>query len=153
YSVQGIDYIAVGPGLMRQSHVMDFKVMQGELTQLTFDLSGRGEISRLIGDNILGWKTEGTGDSRKLIVQLNQARKESYTLVIQTQTPLEAFPLAIQPLRIVPAQAIRYGGHLMIANDGAVRLEVTDAHGLSQISPGLFPQTKELADLSSVQRS
>ena len=154
YSVQSAARIAVGPGLLRQAHVMEFKVMQGELAQLVFDLTGDGEVSRIVGEGILGWKAEPAGAGRRtLTVQLNQARKDRYTLVIQTQTPLGPFPLAVTPLRIVPAQAIRYGGHLLIVNDGAVRLEVTEARGLSQISPELFPQTKELAELAAAQRS
>lgn len=154
YSVEGTTRIAVGSGLLRQAQVMEFQVMQGELTQLVFDLTGSGEVARIIGDDILAWKTEeSSSGQRKLVVQLNQARKDHYTLVIQTQTPLDQFPQKIQPLRIVPAQAIRYGGHLLIVNDGAVRLEVTEARGLSQISPELFPKSKELADLAVTQRS
>ncbi len=154
YSVQGIARMSVGSGLLRQAHVMEFKVMQGELTQIVFDLTGDGEVSRIIGEDILNWKTDGdkTGP-RKLTIQLNQAHKDRYTVVVQTQTPLGQFPLKIEPVRIVPTQAIRFGGHLLIANDGAVRLEVTDSRGLSQISPELFPQSKELPDPGAQSRN
>ena len=154
YAVQGTPQTAVGPGLLRQAHLMEFRVMQGELNQLVFDLTGEGEVTRLRGDDVLAWRIEAAPDrKRKLIVQLNQTHRDRYTLLIQTQTPLGIFPLQIQPLRLVPAQAIRYGGHLLVVNDGAVRLEVTEARGLSQISPDLFPQTKELAELAAAQRS
>ena len=49
-------------------------------------------------------------------------------------------------MRIVPVEAVRYGGHLRISNEGAVRLEVLSALGLSQISPELFPKDKILLD-------
>jgi hypothetical protein len=155
YSVQSTAQIAVGPGLLRQTHLMEFKVMQGELNQLSFDLTGDGEVTRIRGEDILAWKTEGPapGQPRRLMVQLNQPRKDRYALVIQTQTPLGVFPLALQPLRPVPSQAIRFGGHLLVVNDGAVRLEVTEARGLSQVSPEMFPQPKELAELASGQHS
>ncbi len=155
YSVQGTAQIAVGPGLLRQAHLMEYKVMQGELNLLVFEITGDGEVTRIRGDDILAWKIESpTPDKkRKLVVQLNQARKDRYSLLIQTQTPLGVFPLQVQPLRLVPAQAIRYGGHVLAVNDGAVRLEVTEARGLSQISPDLFPQSKELAELATAQRS
>jgi hypothetical protein len=154
FSAQGAVQIAVGPGLLREAHLLEFKVMQGELNQLVFDLSGEGEVSRIVGENILGWKVETMPDAkRRLVVQLNQARKDRYRLAVQTQTPLKAFPLSVQPLRLTPAQAIRFGGHLLVVNDGAVRLEVTGARGLSQISPELFPQSKELAELAAAQRS
>jgi len=155
FAVQGTEQIAVGPGLLRQAHLMEYKVMQGELSQLVFDLSGDGEVTRIRGDDILAWKIEGPNpdQTRRLIVQLNQPHKDRYSLLIQTQTPLGVFPLRVQPLRLVPTQAIRFGGHVLAINDGAVRLEVTDARGLSQISPDLFPQSKELAELAAAQRS
>lgn len=147
YSVQGTVHLSVGPGLLRQTYLMDYRVMQGELTQLVFDLAGAGEVTHVRGNNILSWKTEpGASNQRRLTVQLNQPRKDNYQVVIQTQTPLGVFPLKIQPLRLTPVQAIRYGGYLAAVNDGAVKLEVTEARGLSQISPELYPQSKELQE-------
>ncbi len=155
YSAEAVAQVAVGPGLMRQAYQVEFKVMQGEMNQLAFELTGEGEITRIRGEDILAWKIEGplADKKRRLIVQLNQAYKDRYRLLIQTQTPLGVFPLQVLPLRLAPAQAIRYGGHLLVVNDGAVRLEVTEARGLSQISPELFPQNKELAELAAAQRS
>ncbi|MEI7732755.1 MAG: hypothetical protein WCO56_24500 [Verrucomicrobiota bacterium] len=148
YSVQGTVHMAMGPGLLRQAYLMDYRVMQGELTQLIFDLTGEGEVTRIRGNDILSWKVEGTAaaKNRRLLVQLNQPCKDSYQVVIQLQTPLGVFPVQVQPLRLAPVQAIRYGGHLLVVNDGAVRLEVTDTKGLSQISPDIFPQSKELQE-------
>jgi len=154
YSAQGTMQIAVGPGLLRQAHLFEFSVMQGELEQLVFDVIGEGEVTRIRGEGILAWRTEAAAEGkRRLVVLLNQPCKDRYSLLVQTQTPLGAFPLALTPLRLAPAQAIRFGGHVLVANDGAVRLEVTEARGLSQISPELFPQSKELADLAGAQRT
>src|SRR5207245_3780081 len=72
YAVQGTEQIAVGPGLLRQTHLMEYKVMQGELNQLVFDLTGEGEVTRIRGDDILAWKIEGQDKTRRLVVQLNQ---------------------------------------------------------------------------------
>ncbi len=154
YSAEGLVQLSVGPGLLRQAYVLEFKVMQGELNQIVFDVTGEGEVTRIRGEDILSWKTEPAPDNkRRLVVQLSQARKDKYSLLIQTQTPLGIFPLQIQPMRLAPAQAIRFGGHLLVNNDGAVRLEVTDSRALSQISPDLFPQSKEMAELAPPQRS
>jgi hypothetical protein len=154
YSAQGLVQVAVGPGLLRQVHLIECRVMQGELNQIVFDLTGEGEVTWVRGDDILRWRMESDVDKkRRLVVQLNQGRKDRYQLVVQTQTPLGLFPLQLQPLRLVPAQAIRYGGHLLVINDGAVRLEVTPARGLSQISPELFPLSKELVEFLPAQRS
>src|SRR5207244_347081 len=47
YAVQGTAQIAVGPGLLRQAHLMEYKVMQGELSQLLFDVTGEVEVTRI----------------------------------------------------------------------------------------------------------
>ena len=42
-------------------------------------------------------------------------------------------------VRLQPEDATRFAGAVRVENDGAVRLEVTQASGLSQISPDQFP--------------
>lgn len=151
YSVSGLGQVTVSPGLMRQMAVLDYKVMQGEMRELTVELDGEGSVTRVDGRNILTWKPEEANGKRLLKVQLNTAQKSAYQLTIHTQTPLGAFPSKVQPVRFVPVDAIRYGGHIRVVNRGAVRLEVLDAPGLAQISPQRFPQTKLLPGLSSQQ--
>ena len=155
YAAQGVLQIAVGPGLLRQTHYLDYKIMQGELTRIAFQLQGEGEITRVSGESILSWIVEpgAKPPERRLVVQLNQPQKDHYTLTIQSQTPLGVFPVKATPLRLSPVDAIRYGGHLLVVNDGAVRLEVGDTRGLSQISREQFPQIKDLANLLPGQRT
>jgi len=148
YSVESLAEITISPGLLRQTHLIDVKVMQGEMNRVTLELAGEGEIVRLAGPDILSWNVEGTGTDRKLVIQLNQAKKTPFALAVYTQTPLGAFPLAMQPIRLRPDDATRFGGYLRVVNDGAVRLEVTTATGLSQVSPAQFPQTQALRALA-----
>ena len=54
------------------------------------------------------------------------------------QTPLGAFPQAADAIALQPENATRFDGSFRIVNDGAVRLEVLQASGLSQISPEQF---------------
>ena len=56
------------------------------------------------------------------------------------QTPLGAFPQTADAMRLQPEQATRFDGMFRIVNDGAVRLAVAAAMGLSQISPDQFPE-------------
>ncbi len=155
YSVTGAGQIAVGPGLIRQTTQLDFKVMQGELRELVVQLTGEGEVTRVDGKDILTWKIESAAANqpRQLRVQLNQAQKGDYGLTVFTQTSLGAFPLKVKPLRLVPDGAIRYGGHLRVVNDGAVRLEATSTPGLAQISPAFFPVNKSLGAISPQQQA
>src|SRR6202008_1917412 len=77
----------------------------------------------------------------RLIVQFNQPQKDSFSVFVQMQTPLGAFPQAADAIAVLPEGATRFAGYFRIVNEGAVRLEVTQASGLSQISPEQFPET------------
>jgi hypothetical protein len=81
----------------------------------------------------------GTTD-RRLVVQFNQPQKDAFTIFVQMQTPLGAFPQAADAMQVQPEGATRFAGVFRIVNEGAVRLEVAQASGLSQISPEQFPE-------------
>src|SRR5581483_3113465 len=121
----------------------EFRVMQGELKSVDLRLSGPGEVTRVQGDDVLAWNLEPVSQSseRRLVVQFNQPQKGTFNLQIQTQAPLGAFPQTAEILRLKPENATRSGGYLRIVNDGAVRLEVVQAGGLSQISAEQFPES------------
>ena len=143
YAAEMLSEISVGPGLMRQVALLNGKVMQGELGRLALRLRGTGEVTRVLGDAVLAWNLEpieGSKD-RRLVVQFNQPQKVAFALQVQMQTALAAFPLAAEPLLLQPEEATRFSGHYRIVNDGAVRLEVVQATGLSQVSPEQFPET------------
>jgi len=135
--------VSVSPGLLRQVALMDFKVMQGEINRVTLLLHGSGEVTRVQGNQVLSWKlepAENSGD-RRLVVQLNQPQKESFGLQVHLQTPLGAFPQTARVTGLAPEGATRFAGYYRIVNEGAVRLEVAEAKGLSQISPEQFPES------------
>ncbi len=222
FSGEMLSQISVSPGLMRQSALLNFKVMQGELGRVVLLLHGDGEVTRVQGDQVLAWTVEpasSVGDSlgakatiappspggeglgvraslassdrahgsgvsvaaeppspggeglgvrgkgavltnaasadRRLIIQLNQPQKDQFSVQVQMQTPLGAFPQSVDAIRLRPEGATRFAGYFRIVNEGAVRLEVTQASGLSQISPEQFPETdttKSLLRLTGNQR-
>src|SRR5712675_3572957 len=74
YAAEMLSQITVSPGLMRQVALLDFKVMQGELSKVTLQLRGAGEVTRVQGDQVLAWNVEpapGT-EERRLVVRFNQ---------------------------------------------------------------------------------
>ncbi len=151
FSVEQLSQVTVGPGLMRELAWLDFKVMQGEMNRVSLILHGDGEVTRVQGAHVLSWAVEpivGSVD-RRLNIQLNQAEKDQFPLQVQTQTPLGAFPQATNVLQLRPEGATRFGGYYRIVNDGAVRLEVLKAGGLSQISPEQFPPADATRSLFS----
>lgn len=140
YSAEMESQISITPGLMRQVALISGKVMQGEMNRVVLLLKGAGEVTRVQGDNVLAWTVE-PGTERRLVIQFNQPQKDSFTVQVQMQTPLGAFPQSADAMQIQPEGATRFAGYFRIVNEGAVRLEVLSASGLSQISPEQFPES------------
>ena len=144
YAAEMLSQITVSPGQMRQVALLDFKVMQGELNQVALRLHGAGEVTRVSGAQVLAFSEEAIPNSedRLLVVKLNQPQKDQFGFQVQMQTPLGEFPLAADVVQLRPDGGTRFAGYFRIVNEGAVRLEVAEAKGLSQISPEQFPDTE-----------
>jgi hypothetical protein len=144
YAAEMLSQVSVSPGLLRQTALLDFKVMQGELNRVTLLLRGPGEVTHVQGEQVLAWNLEPVPNSsdRRLLVQFNQPQKDQFTLQVQTQTALGAFPQTADVLQLRPESATRFAGYFRVVNEGAVRLEVAQANGLSQISPEQFPENE-----------
>ena len=144
YAAEMLSQVSISPGLLQQEALLEFKVMQGELKTLTVRLHGEGEVTRVQGEQILSWTITRLPDSndRQLVVEFNQPQKDRFGLQIHGQTPLGAFPQSMEVLRFQPQAATRFAGFIRIENEGAVRLDVARAVGLSQISPEQFPETE-----------
>jgi hypothetical protein len=143
YAAEMEAQISISPGLMSQAALLNGKVMQGEMSHLSLLLHGPGEVTRVQGDQVLAWTVEAVNNSadRRLVVQFNQPQKDQFALQVQLQSPLDAFPQTADALQIKPEGATRFAGYYRIVNDGAVRLEVVQSGGLSQLSPEQFPES------------
>src|SRR5678816_3230870 len=143
YAAEMLSQISISPGLMRQLALLEGKVMQGELSQLVLLVRGQGNVTAVQGANILAWNVEPAANAaeRRLVVQFNQPQRDAFALQVQMQTELGAFPQAVDAMQLRPEGATRFAGHFRVVNEGAVRLEVVQATGLSQISPDQFPET------------
>lgn len=157
YAAEMLAQISISPGLMRQTALIDGKVMQGELTRLVVGVRGEGNVTAVQGANLLSWSVEAgpVEGERRLVIQFNQPQKDAFAVQVQMQTELGAFPRAVEAMRLRPGGATRFAGHFRVVNQGAVRLEVVQSTGLSQISPEQFPEsdaTKALLATSASQR-
>ena len=130
---------SVGPGMLRQSHLIDYQVLQGQLKSLEISLLGPGEIGNVEGNNIVAWKVEGEGDQRKLKVTLSQPVTGNSSIRISSQSPVGEFPVRVAGLTLKPEGAIRHSGFVRITNSGSVRVEPTGLSGLTQLAPEQFP--------------
>jgi hypothetical protein len=142
YAAEMLSQVSIGSGMMRQVALLEGKIMQGELNQVTLLVRGQGNVTAVQGANVLAWKVEPAAEAkeRKLVVQFNQPQKDAFLLQVQMQTELGAFPQATDAMQLTPEGATRFAGHLRVVNQGAVRLEVVQSTGLSQISPEQFPE-------------
>ena len=80
FAAEMLSQITVSPGLMTQAALLDFKVMQGELSQVALLMHGPGEVTRVQGEQVLAWKVEPVVNSadRRLVAQLNQPQKDHF---------------------------------------------------------------------------
>ncbi len=157
YAAEMLSQVTIGPGLMRQVALIDGTVMQGEMQGLTLDVRGPGNITAVQGQHLLGWELQPGADAntRRLVIRFNQPRKDGFSLQVQMQAELPAFPQAVDAIEIRPQGATRFAGHFRVVNDGAVRLEVVRATGLSQVAPEQFPEsdrTRALLATAAPQR-
>jgi len=130
----------LGAGLLRQDHRIDYRVLQGEITSLVLDLAGEGEVVSVEGAGLTSWKVVTDADgARRLEVSLGRALTADTSLSVRTQTPLDAFPVKAELVRLTPREAVRHSGHLRLTNVGSVRLDPATTEGLAQLSPEQFP--------------
>jgi len=139
FSTTGRIDAMVGAGLLRQDHQIDYQVLQGELKSFQILLHGPGEILDIQGSNIVGWNVSNQGEDRLLEATLSQPITGISQVKVRSQTPLGAFPVRVEGLRLSPVGAIRHSGHLRLTNSGSVRLEPTALSGLTQLAPEQFP--------------
>src|SRR6185295_11410773 len=155
YAAEMLAQISISPGLMRQLAMIEGRVMQGELSRVVLLVRGAGNVTAVQGANLLAWNVEPVPNSadRRIVVQFNQPQKEAFAVQVQMQTELGAFPQAVDAMQLRPEGATRFAGHFRVVNEGAVRLEVVQATGLSQISPEQFPESDATKALFATQAS
>ena len=136
YAAQSLEQITLSPGLMRQITRNTIDMMQGEMNELTFEIEGEGEIVSVVCDAMLGWEIEGEANasSRRLVIKLNEPQSASFQIDVESQHALGEFPVSVTPMRFQPRGATRHQGWLRVENSGAVRLQVDQARGFSQVS-------------------
>ncbi|MBL8812763.1 MAG: hypothetical protein JNM43_21540 [Planctomycetaceae bacterium] len=153
FSTTGRIESQLGAGLLRQDHLIEYQVLQGELRSMQILLQGPGEILEVQGGTtVVGWNVTTQGDNRLLEITLSQPVTGMNQIKVRSQTPLGAFPVTVQGLRLNPVGSIRHSGHLRLSNIGSVRLQPTELKGLSQLAPEQFPGDAIQARQSFVYR-
>ena len=131
--------VRFGSGLLRQLSMMDFRILQGKLPEISIALDGPGEVLSVQGEHIVGWSVRENAGKRSLVLQLNRPMEGAGKIIIESQAALTDFPCKTKVLRLLPQGSLRHNGWLRIANEGAVKLEVLEPTGLIQVAPEQFP--------------
>ncbi len=131
--------VRVGSGLLRQSSHLALRILQGKLAGLRLRVDGPGEILGVEGTNVVGWKVVPGDAGRVLEVRFSRPVEAEGAITVRSQAELGGVPLGAQPMRLVPEGVVRHSGYVRIANDGAVRLEVSGVEGMMQLAPEQFP--------------
>ncbi len=144
FETSGRTETRVSAGLLKQSHYIDYKILQGEVNSLQIEVRGPGEILNVQGAGIVGWtsKDDAAVDGsprRMLTLEFAQPVSESFSLLVGTQSAIGTFPVQVETITLHPLGAIRHSGHIRISNSGAVRIEPVELQGVTQLSPGQFP--------------
>lgn len=131
---------SASPGTLRVDTIYAYRVAQGQLTELLFDLPDANVVS-VVGDDIQDWRIDSTDPARpQLRVQLARPRRDEYRLGVVCERPLAAFPCQADLPVLVPLNVIRAGGSLLLGTDSAVKIQVAASTGLTQIDPSAFPR-------------
>jgi len=142
FTSEGRSDIRIGAGLMETVDHLKFKILQGKIKNLIFDLEGSGEVLSVVGSNIASWKVDDVNGKKILTCVFTSARSEIGDIRIAAQSPLGKFPAKINPLTITPQGAMRHSGYVKITNKGAVRIEASKTDGLMQLAPNQYPATE-----------
>ncbi|MGJ8634779.1 MAG: hypothetical protein ACSHX7_12750, partial [Luteolibacter sp.] len=143
YTSTATTELRIGSGLARQVTALDLRILQGKLPSLDLALSGPGEILSVTGSSVLAWSVTGEKNDRKIEVKLSRPIEGTERITIEAQTALGGFPVKMQALRITPLGSLRHSGHIRVANNGAVRIELAATKGLIQLTPEQFPGAKD----------
>lgn len=143
FTSEAMGEISIGAGLLRQMTSITVKTLQGALSALNVQLFGAGEVLAVEGDNVLSWQVT---EERVLEIVLSGPVSKEASFVVRSQSAVDALPVKTEPLRLTPVGAVRHSGYFRVYNRGAVRIEVMNSAGLSQLSPSQYPEVTKLPE-------
>lgn len=159
FNTESLEQATLKSGLLEQDWRISHKILQGEITELEYELTGEGDILSVETLNLLDWTINEEAGARVLLLRLTRPDTETFQVNISSQSALKAFPVKVTPLRLTPVGAARHIGFIKVRPLGAVQLTVSDTVGLTQLSPEQFPgqmgeknQQEKASDRSSVYR-
>lgn len=132
-------------GALRMDTLYDYRIVQGALQTLSFDVPADVQVTRVAGEGILEWRLEET-EPRRLTVVLNRPQQSDYRVQVTSERVLPAFPTQFLLPMITPRDVLRTSGFLLAGTDSAIRVRVGKARGLTQVDLDAYPETSGVDD-------
>ena len=134
-------------GALQLDTVFTYRVVQGSLTKLSLVLPKQLNVTQVRGIDIREWNIDKPANGPwRLLVTLNRPKDKLYLLDVEGEMALPAFPCKFELPFILPENAIRTSGFLMLGADSAIKLLVNKAAGLTQVDQAAFPRVQMEAD-------
>ena len=141
YAAEMTSQIRVSPGLMRQAALAQRQNHAGRNGPARVEAHGDGEVTRVQGDEVLSWNVENEFDRPRIWSSNSTSRRRILHNPGADADPARRVSAqSADAIQLQPEGATQFAGSFRVVNDGAVRLEVTQASGLSQISPKQVPE-------------
>jgi hypothetical protein len=132
-------------GALQLNTILQYRIAQGTLEQLELAVPANLQVTQVRGADIREWglRAPAAGQAaadRLLTVTLNRPQDTTYTLMVEGEVTLPAFPAKAALPFLTPRKVIRTSGFLLLGADSAIKLLVTKATGLTQVDQAAFPQ-------------
>jgi hypothetical protein len=136
------------PGAIRFKSSISYRVAQGALSELVLAVPDI-HVLEVTGRDIQEWRVDRTQtNAPRLRVTLARPQTDGYDVIIGYERAVPSFPCEIALPVLVPQQVIRAGGTLLLGTDSAIKIQTSQAGGLTQIDKSAFPSVSALAQPS-----
>ncbi len=138
-------------GAMRLDTVFTYRVIQGSLKDLEFDLPDVS-VTQVTGEDIQGWRIDRSDPKKpRLVVALSRPKEDLYRLRVESEMVLPKFPSSSTLPVVSPRGVIRSSGFLLVGTDSAIKLQIAKAAGLTQVDQAAFPAVSLSTDKREVR--
>lgn len=130
---------AARAGALRIDSLFSYRIVQGAMSKLSFDVPEGEMVTQVHGADVREWTVEKReGGTRVLAVTLSRPQEKVYQLQVEHERALPPLPCDIALAPLAPRDVLRASGFVLVGADGAMRLIVKKAAGLTQIDRAAF---------------
>ena len=149
FHVESLQLFVTRPGVIDGQHQFELRPSRGLLKELTLSVPDALTVGEVEG-GVTSWRFDA--EQRRLVIVLDQAHAEAFSLTVSTQRTLPDLPadVSLEPLRCLGAEG--EVGLIAVATGAEIQIESSSAAALVPVNPDDFPVPKEDTVLQRVFR-